>query len=274
MLTWEEIVQDYIIKYSDRIRKATQPLRERFGIEYFTYHRIDDEGKYTVLVDRPDWAQHYVQEQIYLQDPYLRHPSCYQSGISLIETHGSKEYREMLLDAGKKVMNVDMGAFLIEKKENSVEFFGYSGNKESSALQSLYLNHPQILRSFAAHFKRSLHSILAQMTVETSSLVDLKGDDYFCKQTICPDVAPEMRLAYYRDLGFEAQNAEKLSRREKQCLKLLIESKSAKETAQVLGLSPRTVESYFENIKCKLSCWSKQEVLTVACQLNELGLLP
>jgi hypothetical protein len=33
-------------------------------VSYFTYHRIYTEGKYTVLLDRPDWAEHYVSSKV------------------------------------------------------------------------------------------------------------------------------------------------------------------------------------------------------------------
>ena len=68
MLGWKEIVQDYIIKHSDRIQKTTRPLRERFKIEYFTYHRIDNAGKYTVLVDWPDWAPIFIAKTRSIQE--------------------------------------------------------------------------------------------------------------------------------------------------------------------------------------------------------------
>lgn len=271
-MNWKEIVQNYIIKHSNRIRKATRPLRDHFGIDYFTYHRIDETGKYTVLVDRPDWAEHYVQEQIFLDDPYLRHPSVYQSGISLFESHGTDEYRERVLKLGKDVLNVNLGAIIIQKRKSDVEFFGFSCNAASSCLQSLYLNRPQILHSFAAYFKKQLNPILNQMEQEAGSLVHLKGSDFFCNQAICPDLSPETCQAFYRDLGI-LENGEKLSPREKQCIKLLIEGKTAKETGATLGLSPRTIEFYFENIKNKLSCWSKQEILKIGRNLNEAGLL-
>jgi DNA-binding CsgD family transcriptional regulator len=275
MLNWKEIVQKYISKHTNRIRKTTQPLHDHFGIGYFTYHKIDNTGKYTVLVDRPEWAEHYVSEQIYLNDPYLRHPSVYKSGISLIESHGTDEYKEIVLQAGKNVLDMDMGAILIQKNEGSVEFFGFSGNKKNSLLQGLYLNRPQVLKSFANHFKTELKPILTQMEQEAGSLVDLKGKDFFCDELIVPDIDPKMLLAYYRDLGIKVEhsNAKKLSNRERQCLKLLIEEKSAKETAIILNLSTRTVESYFENIKCKLSCWNKSELLKLARQFDELGVL-
>lgn len=256
MLSWHEIVQKYIIKHANKIQKATRPLRDHFGIDYFTYHRIDEEGNYTVLVDRPEWAEHYVQERIYLQDPYLRHPSVYRSGISLLESHGSEEYKERVLKLGKKVLNVDMGAIIIQREGRSVEFFGFTGHRETCALQNLYLNRPQILHTFAAHFKRELNPVLRQMEREAGSLKNLKGSDFFCDQAICPDISSEACLSFYRDLGLTGE----LTLREKQCIKLLLKGKSARETGETLGISRRTVEFYFENIKNKLSCSSKREI--------------
>lgn len=275
MLSWNDIVQNYIIKYSNRIKKVTKPLHEHFGIGYFTYHRIDYGGNYTVLVDRPDWAEHYVSEKIFLNDPYLRHPSVYQSGICLIENHGSEEYKETVLKAGKEILNMDLAAILIQKNENYVEFFGFSGNAMKSSLQSLYLNHPQLLKSFALHFKNELSPILHKMEEEASSLIDLKGKDYFCTQPICPDIPSATRLSFYKDLGIhcEDEKAAKITPRERQCLRLLIDGKSAKEMAAVLQLSPRTVEFYFENIKSKFNCWNRQKLLKIAKSLEDVGLL-
>lgn len=55
----------------------------------------------------------------------------------------------------------------------------------------------------------------------------------------------------------------KLSLREQQCLKYFIKGKTAKETANLIGLSYRTVESYFVNIKKKLGCQYKRDLLSI-----------
>ena len=275
MLTWQEIIEKYIVKYSNQIKKATKPLRDHFGIGYFTYHKIDNEGKYTVLVNRPDWAEHYVGQKIYLNDPYLRNAQVYKPGLCLIESHGSDAYRNNIMKEGKTVLDMDMCVLLIQKNEQCVEFFGFSGKNETSCLQSLYLNHPQLLESFATHFKKELHPILTQMEDEANSLANLKGKDFHSEELIYPEVPLASRKAYLKDLGMndEIQKSDKLTIRERQCLKLLIDGKSAKETAIILKLSPRTVESYFENIKNKFSCWSKNEVFTLAKNINDIGLL-
>lgn len=54
-----------------------------------------------------------------------------------------------------------------------------------------------------------------------------------------------------------------LSPREGQCLQLYLEGKSAQATGPILGISQRTVESYFESIKRKLGCRSKAELLSL-----------
>ncbi len=274
-LSWEEMIQKYIIKHSDQIRRVTQPLRDHFGIGYFTYHRIDNQGKYTVLLDRPDWAEHYVGEKFFLADPYLRKPEVYQSGLCLLDTHADPERYQMLIDAGIKILDMDMGLTLIQKNEDGVEFFGFAGRKSHAAFQKLYLNNPQILSSFAAHFRREFEPLLQKMGQEANNLYDLKGDDYLCDQPITPLIDSSTRLAFLSDLGMEneIEKLARLSGREGECLSLLLQDKISKEIAAILGLSPRTIEFYFDNIKTKLGCYIKQELLSFAKTFQGLGLL-
>ncbi len=53
-----------------------------------------------------------------------------------------------------------------------------------------------------------------------------------------------------------------LSRRERECLALLLKGNSAKQTGRVLNLSPRTIESYLEAIKRKFDCRTKIEIIS------------
>lgn len=55
-----------------------------------------------------------------------------------------------------------------------------------------------------------------------------------------------------------------LTTRECECLFLLIRGKTAKEIGKLLSLSKRTVESYIENIKNKMDCKNKAEILVKA----------
>lgn len=52
-----------------------------------------------------------------------------------------------------------------------------------------------------------------------------------------------------------------LSQRESECLKLLVRGKTIKMSAKILGLSPRTVEHYLENVKIKMGVNTKFELI-------------
>lgn len=67
--------------------------------------------------------------------------------------------------------------------------------------------------------------------------------------------------------GFSHQETY-FSKREKDCMYFLIRGKTAKETAQLLGLSPRTVENYLSNIKIKLNVYSKSELIDKIFEMN------
>ena len=58
-----------------------------------------------------------------------------------------------------------------------------------------------------------------------------------------------------------SNNTYQLSSREYECIFLLIRGKTAKEIGALLSLSKRTVESYIDNIKNKMDCKNKAEIL-------------
>lgn len=54
-----------------------------------------------------------------------------------------------------------------------------------------------------------------------------------------------------------------LSLREKHCLNYLLKGKTAKETAKLLRISPRTVEEYLTRLRQKLGCRYKRELIAL-----------
>lgn len=72
----------------------------------------------------------------------------------------------------------------------------------------------------------------------------------------------------------ENQNPLKLSKRELECLFLLLRGQTAQQTADILKLSRRTIESYLDNIKTKFGCFNKSELLIKAITLGYQNHLP
>jgi DNA-binding CsgD family transcriptional regulator len=51
------------------------------------------------------------------------------------------------------------------------------------------------------------------------------------------------------------------TKREAQCMLLLLKGKTMKEAADILSLSARTIEYYIKNMKIKIECRTKSELI-------------
>lgn len=275
MTTWESIVQHQIVDHQDDVAKLTRPLKEHFGITFFNYHRIDNDGKYSLLLDRPDWAEHYVSNSFYLNDPFLQHPDNYQTGSCFLEVNGNETYQNTVVRDGVELFGVDTGLIHIYRSENCVEFYCYSGNSMQSAIKELAMHNREILFAYERYFWKQAEQYLTENHEQGANLRALKGEPYDEKVVLRQSVNTEECTKFLSELGMERdlEIATSLTSREKECLRYLLDGMTAKETGVQLKISSRTVETYFDQIKFKYGCQYKHQLLPIARRLNTFGLL-
>lgn len=259
-------------KQSDTVKKCTRHLVP-LGVSCFYYLSIQNNGDHILLTDCPEVDDYYYDEKLYVKDPYLRHPDNYQSGFFFFESNHKEEYDASLAYIVRKFkMSPLLG--LCEKQKDSVEFFGFWGEADKSQqFEQVYLNYTNLLKAFASHFKDECLNSIQPDELPFLSLPKLLGAKTF--ESTCARKPKDLLRNCLREMGFENEvaKADSLSQREKECVRLLIKGKSMKETASILGLSPRTVEHYLEDVKRKFDCHYKNEIFALAERLSEFGLI-
>lgn len=65
-----------------------------------------------------------------------------------------------------------------------------------------------------------------------------------------------------------------LSKREVECLFYLVRGKSMKTVAKILGLSPRTIETYLARLKEKINCYNKSDLIEFAIKEGFADMMP
>lgn len=97
--------------------------------------------------------------------------------------------------------------------------------------------------------------------------------DYLVKDRDAPFLDKEVFENFYSKIDLKAESLPKagplnaLTPREIQSIHYLVNGYTAKHIANALNLSHRTIECYIANIKAKLDCYTKSQLIQ---KLNEL----
>lgn len=248
---WNELYHLIFNKHSLKLKNLTAPLKDQLGVTFFGHHSINDCGDYAVFSNRPDWGERYISEKMHENDPFLCAPSEYHTGLSPFE-----QGEDLSIQWGK--MQICEGLIFVEKGPASVEFSFFGGPSLQGQFTKFLLNHSSLLKSYISHFKKETNA-LGKIQQERGFRLSFQKR----KQLLIPHMDREQRLAFLSATGYK--NAVKkfltLSPQEINCLKGLHQGKTAKEIAALLALSPRTVEFYIDNVRNKMDCSTKQELL-------------
>ncbi len=96
---------------------------------------------------------------------------------------------------------------------------------------------------------------------------NLLGDDGK-SSVICVEAKPKQliqrRIVVSYNAGIKRGNTY-FTCREAECMKLLLQYNTINGIAAILKLSPRTVECYIKNMRAKIGCRTKLELLNIIC---------
>lgn len=264
----DDTVRKVTIRHHDRIKKECQPLIDYFGVSHFSYVKIKNSGKLSLLSNHPAWLDYYCAEKLYFEQPHFRHPSNFTSGISLSKNIQGEEYCQLSRIASTK-FNINPCLCILTKGEDGLEMIGLDAITPSKMHDVLLLNNMNLIHKFVALFKEKnkfLFDLLEEQQIDISSLL---GQKFLT--TDIPVMGNSIQGGQFlQEIGFAIPN---LSKQEKKVIKYLLLGYSARQSAEALFLSLRTIEHCIERIKLKLNCFSKQELILKARDLEALGIL-
>lgn len=247
------LVPLYNFKNDKKLKKICSPLEQHLNIPLFAYFKVDSEGRFANLANHPDLVEFWYGEKLYLAHPYLKDPSLLRSGWVTTTIGFDQKTSDIILST----FGVKDDLIFIERFEDTLEAFFFTPKASDPVQLTDLISKLELLRKFAKYFKRETADLLGKMMSEGLNLKRAKGDFFSEDDKTVP-------------LSFSCDNINKfnqaispLTAREKECLNLFQRGKSAQATAAILGISRRTVEHYFDNIKAKLDCNSKWDLLDI-----------
>jgi DNA-binding CsgD family transcriptional regulator len=248
----------YVLDNVSYVNQICNPIFDKLQINYFSYGRFYDDNSFQVLVSNPDWYEHFWRANHKLSTPKLEDFLKKDSAIYLWED----SLREELVKDAKQFFHMDNGLTIIRRVPRYFEYFSFAFSKDEKTNVSTYLNHLKILELFGNYFIEKAYDLIQsgqckriRLPHEKPTYIDI----------------PKLSISewdLFSEESIEGAEHKKIlpvsfNTREIDCLHIIKKVFTVKKMADVLCLSPRTIEDYIVSIRQKLGCQKKSEIISV-----------
>ena len=254
-------------KLCDQVRPLITPLIEAFGISHFCYFFVTQQGHSACLSSHPAWVEYYLYNELFLHNPFLKNPELVPEGVFF--TRSIKDPAFLKTKKIAKTFGLEDSIVLTSKKDGNLQGFSYGLNSHEKNY-TLFVNELPLLKRFCSEFERRAEKALHELASHPIDVRAFLGASFYKSGVDKSHLTQEKRANFLAHLKIKAPI---LSKREKECLFLYIQGKTARSIGESLELSQRTVESYLESTKHKLGCYQKSELLKKGQELQDFGLL-
>lgn len=248
-----ESIHRSIIKPQDTIKKLCSPLKDTLRIANFGYIRIYQNGRFGHLSNCPDIVEFFFEDKLHRSHPYWRNPDLFEAGVALVPL----AVDDYLRKKSQSLFQTDQTCMILKKFENYSDFFIFGPENLAKQDCHILFNQLHLLEQFAQYFRRETTSLMNK-SVELG--VNMKNELKEQFEITDPNF-PLCRTDLKKEVFLKQISP--LTPREYACLKLFKTGHSAQATGAKLKISQRTVEHHFENIKEKLGCQSKWDLLNM-----------
>lgn len=251
------------------INEICKPLR-RLSITHFTYIKNFRDGSQVYLSNSARWIDDYYTLALFETSLFESDPNAYQSGYYI----WSNEENSEVFIHGRDYFDSGNGITIIQRNEDNCEFYFFSGSVKDTWLGNFYLNNIDLLEKFILYFKDSANLLLKK--AEKNRIIYPKNSNIKeLKVNVIDSDLTKLRTDFLRDINADepiqhVDTANLLSTREKEVALNILQGRTANETSTHLFISRKTVERHLENIRKKLGCQNKTELIKRLLVLEKL----
>jgi hypothetical protein len=245
-------------KHFDKMAEKAYPLMG--NIVQCSIFEFDDTGHAFLATNRPDYGEHFIEKKIYKTHNKITFGNAVDKELTPFLSNNCVQ---LMLDIASTTEHdfstmMKNGFHYIEKLDNSNSFRLYGFHSDSGKIYNSLINDLDGIKKFIEFFAEESQNVIDYYKDKKFDLASQR-DDYFDKNIQHPMSKKYKLLQLLKQLGKIDGNAD-ISNIEWQCFESYSYGKTAKQTAQFLGISTKTVENHFDNLKNKL-IHAKSEVI-------------
>ena len=241
------------ILYADDMQEICKPLRS-LNITYFGHGRINEKGQSTGLSSDPGYLTYYLENKLFNLD--LSATAAISKLNYLIWDDVPNSASLQIYYNANTTFCIHHIFTIIEVNQGITDAYHFATNIKNRAMNSFYIENLNLLKQFIRYYqdKMLLNDTLnrAHKIIVPAKLRDITKNKLLLADISLPKEAFEKfkhELHYYDQNIYPERKKMALSRREEQCAYYMVQGYTAKEIADILNISSRTVEVHLDRLK-------------------------
>lgn len=224
-----------------------------FNISSFANARVNHKGEFSTLCNHPSYLLHYLENNYHQADISSKNaPPEIQNYLmwDMLECHGKTA--NMLSDAA--TFNYRHIFTIVKKEAEHTDYYHFGTHLNSPSINQWYLNNLDKLELFIDYFNEKMSQF------KTLS----RGHDItfpVAQSNECQILGLESLSQNEQQFIHQISRTHRLSLRQQQCLELAVQGHSAKQIANHLNISHRTVEDHLHTLRQKFHAKNKTELI-------------
>jgi DNA-binding CsgD family transcriptional regulator len=263
-----DLTKTIALTTTEEVDRIICVLKKISKVRYLFYSRLFNDGTRFMLSNHFDWIKEF-HEKYYEIGVMNRTFDSYNDSYLLWPVSGREKIYYVMVDRHEL-----SGIFsFIKRYRTYSESFTFVALNETLDFGNWCINNLNLLKKFINYFKEQADNLLFKANTDRLILPPCLQDDGYIQKIInSPAFDADAKALLDSEIyAFYLANSNgdvHLTLQESACLYHLVHGKTAKVTARLLNISPRTVEGYLANIRSKLQCKNKLEIIIKA--LREL----
>ena len=244
---------EYYLAIAGRVETLCKPFLKALGVSHFWYNRYYYDGTTIEITNYKGYLNHILLEYDYLDFHEVLHQA---NNIMKVGQRRRAFYpveQQLTIDFTRK-LDIYNVFEIIEKKQDYIEGVSLAFDHPSTNASEIYFNSIELIEYFIKYFKKVASSFIKEAKSNLIFLPPIKTQHDFGINNICYDLASIVKN--FNPYGFTP--------RESECITHLKRGLTYKEVAFKMGISPKTIEDYINNIKRKTGLYSKSKILQEA----------
>lgn len=223
----------------DTIQKLCSAFFNQHGFNYFQYLRCYKDGSCSLLANETGMVEYFSQvanEPVVFSSYMVEHEKLHSYWFLWDE-----ELPSFPVNLAREKFNLHHGLTLVRRSKNYYDMIAVALPEYKRNIVSFYLTKHKVIEQFINLFDKNHYDLISYINRHPLILPKPYRDSNY--QKIC---LPNGRIEV---VG--SQGAFYLTSKEVACLRLVLQGITDKQIAQILHLSPRTVETYLNRIKSR-----------------------